>query len=201
MPQALSVAPPAPALATAETLSLADLVNQAQGLQQAGQAAAAVALYQRWIAGGPLPMRHVACFNLGTLLGGLNRPADAEAAYRQAVGCQPDFPHARLNLGHLLERAGRHDDALAEWRAVIDAGASADLKVHAWNNTGRLLESLRRFPKAEAALRQSLLLDARQPSVIQQYVHLRQQQCAWPVYQVWARRPPTACSVAPRCWR
>ena len=107
MPQALSVAPSAPALVAAETLSLADLVNQAQGLQQAGQAAAAVALYQRWIAGGPLPMRHVACFNLGTLLGALNRPADAEAAYRQAVGYQPDFPHARLNLGHLLERAGR----------------------------------------------------------------------------------------------
>ena len=192
MPQALSVAPSAPALVAAETLSLADLVNQAQGLQQAGQAAAAVVLYQRWIAGGPLPMRHVACFNLGTLLGALNRPADAEVAYRQAVGYQPDFPHARLNLGHLLERAGRHDDALVEWRAVVNAGVPADLKVHAWNNTGRLLETLRRYPEAEAALRQSLLLDACQPSVIQHYVHLRQKQCAWPVYQAVGETTPNS---------
>ena len=183
MPEALSVAPPAALLAAPETLSLAELVNEAQRLQQAGQADAAVALYQRWIAAGPLPMRHVACFNLGTLLGALNRPTDAELAYRQAIGYQPDFPHARLNLGHLLERAGRHGDALAQWRAVVDASVPADLKVHAWNNTGRLLETLRRYPEAEAALRQSLLLDARQPSVIQHYVHLRQKQCAWPVYQ------------------
>ena len=183
MPQALALAPPHSTLPAPETLSLADLVNEAQRLQQAGQADAAVALYQRWTRNGPLPMRHVACFNLGTLLGALGRPADAEAAYRQAIALQPDFPHARLNLGHLLERAGQHDDALAQWRAVIDAGAPADLKVHAWNNTGRLLESLRRYPDAEAALTQSLLLDARQTSVIQHYVHLRQKQCAWPVYQ------------------
>ena len=195
MPQALSVAPSAPAAAVpaaAETLSLAELVNEAQRLQQASQADAAVQLYQRWIAGGPAPMRHVACFNLGTLLGALNRPADAEAAYRQAVAYQPDFPHARLNLGHLLERAGRHDDALAQWRAVIDAGVPADLKVHAWNNTGRLLETLRRYPEAEAALRQSLLLDAGQPSVIQHYVHLRQKQCAWPVYQAVGQTTPNS---------
>ena len=128
-------------------------------------------------------MRHVACFNLGTLLGGLNRPADAELAYRQAVDLQPNFPHARLNLGHLLERAGKPEEALAQWHAVLGSGAAADLCVHAWNNLGRLLESLRRYPEAEAALRESLKLDPRQGSVIQHYVHLRQKQCAWPVYQ------------------
>jgi predicted O-linked N-acetylglucosamine transferase (SPINDLY family) len=164
-------------------LSLAELVTEAQRLQQGGQAEAAVALYQRWIADGPLTMRHVACFNLGTLLGAINRSADAEAAYREAVALQPNFPHARLNLGHLLERAGQHEPAIAQWRAVLDAGAAADLRVHAWNNLGRLLETLRRYPEAEAALRESLLLDPHQPSVVQHYVHLRQKQCAWPVYQ------------------
>jgi predicted O-linked N-acetylglucosamine transferase (SPINDLY family) len=128
-------------------------------------------------------MRHVACFNLGTTLGALNRSAEAEAAYRQAVALQPNFPHARLNLGHLLERAGRPDTAMAQWRAVIDSGAATELRVHAWNNLGRLLETLRRYPEAEAALRESLLLDPVQPSVVQHYVHLRQKQCAWPVYQ------------------
>ncbi len=170
-------------LSPAAVLTLAELVTEAQRLQQAGHADAAVALYQGWIDDGPAGMRHVACFNLGTLLGGLNRAADAESAYRQAVGLQPNFPHARLNLGHLLERAGKPEEALAQWRAVLGSGAAADLCVHAWNNLGRLLESLRRYVEAEAALRESLQLDPRQGNVIQHYVHLRQKQCAWPVYQ------------------
>jgi predicted O-linked N-acetylglucosamine transferase (SPINDLY family) len=175
MPEAL-VSPPS-------VLTLAELVTQAQGLQQGGQSAAAVALYEQWIVAGPLAMRHVACFNLGALLGGLNRPAEAEAAYRQAVVLQPNFPHARLNLGHLLERDGQHEPALAQWRAVLGSGAAVDLLVHAWNNLGRLLEQLRRYPEAEVCLRESLQLDARQGNVVQHYVHLRQKQCAWPVYQ------------------
>ena len=191
-PATLAAAPVAPVAPPAASLSLAELVNEAQRLQQAGQAEAAVALYRHWIAGGPLPMRHVACFNLGTLLGALARPAEAEQAYREAITWQPDFPHARLNLGHLLERAGRHEDALLQWQAVVDASVPADLKVHAWNNRGRMLESLRRYPEAEAALVQSLLLDARQPSVIQHYVHLRQKQCAWPVYQTVGQTTPNS---------
>ncbi|MDH4393168.1 MAG: tetratricopeptide repeat protein [Aquabacterium sp.] len=163
-------------------LTLAELVNAAQRQQQAGSTEAAVALYRQWLQDGPPAMRHVAFFNLGTLLGTLQRPDEAEAAYRGALALQPDFPHARLNLGHLLERGGQQEAALAEWRAVIAANPAVDLKVHAWNNTGRLLEQQRRYPEAEAALRQSLLLDADQPSVIQHYVHLRQKQCAWPVY-------------------
>jgi predicted O-linked N-acetylglucosamine transferase (SPINDLY family) len=171
-------------------LSLAELVNAAQRLQQSGQVAEAVALYQRWIGQGPPGMRHVACFNQGTLLGQLNRTAEAGAAYRQAIALQPDFPHARLNLGHLLEREGQPEDALAQWRAVLAGNAAADLKVHAWNNLGRLLETLRRYPEAEAALRQSLLLNPEQPNVVQHFVHLRQKQCEWPVYQPFGQLTP-----------
>ena len=177
------------------SLTLAELVNEAQRLQQAGQTSAAVALYQDWLDNGPASTRHlchIANFNLGTLLGALNRPADAEAAYRQALALQADFPHARLNLGHLLERSGKSEDALAQWRAVIAGNAPLDLKVHAWNNLGRYLESLRRYPEAEAALRESLQLDAQQGSVIQHYVHLRQKQCAWPVYQTVGTTTPNS---------
>lgn len=164
-------------------LSLAEVVNEAHRLQAAGRADAAVVLYQQWLLTAPSAMRHVACFNLGTLLSALQRPTEAEAAYRQAVALQPDFPHARLNLGHLLERSGQHAQAMAEWHAVLAVNPAVDLQVHAWNNLGRLLEQLRRFPEAEAALRQSLQLDPQQPSVVQHYVHLRQKQCAWPVYE------------------
>ena len=167
---------------SAPTLPLADLVNEAQRLQQGGRTDAAVALYQQWLQSGPVAMRHVAWFNLGALQGGLQQTGEAEAAYRAAIALQPDFPHARLNLGHLLERLGQPEAALAEWRAVVATHPAADLKVHAWNNLGRLLEQQRRYPEAEAALRESLLLDPAQPSVVQHFVHLRQKQCAWPVY-------------------
>ncbi len=171
-------------LTVSPTLSLAELVTEAQRLQHSAGIDAAVALYQGWITANPaVALRHVACFNLGTLLGAQQRHVDAEAAYRQAVALQPDFAHARLNLGHLLERIGQHEPALAQWRAVVDSGAAAELRVHAWNNLGRLLEIQRRYPEAEAALRESLQLDAEQPNVVQHYVHLRQKQCAWPVYQ------------------
>ena len=182
MPEALLMAPTANSRAAQPPMSLGDLVGQAGRLQQAGDVAAAIALYQDWIPTGPAGQRHVACFNLGTLLGLLNRSDEAEAAYRQAVALSPEFPHARLNLGHLLERKGAHDDALAEWRAVLDHTRERELRVHAYNNLGRLLEILRRYPEAEAALRESLLLDPEQANVTQHYVHLRQKQCAWPVY-------------------
>ncbi len=178
MPSLRVVVPPACA-----PLSLTDVVNQAQRLQQAGDNAAAAALYQRWIAEGSPALRHVAWFNLGTLLGAMRRDEEAEAAYRRAVELQPDFAHARLNLGHLHERAGQPEPALAQWRDVLARNAPVELRIHAWNNLGRLLEKLRRYPEAEAALRESLLLDPCQPSVVQHHVHLRQKQCAWPVYQ------------------
>ena len=186
MPSPVALRPDASNPTTAQAwseLTLTDVVNRAQRLQQAGDDAAAVAQYQGWIADGPPALRHVACFNLGTLLGAAHRDAEAEAAYRRAVELQPDFAHARLNLGHLFERAGQPESALAQWREVLARSAPVELRIHAWNNLGRLLEKLRRYPEAEAALRESLLLDPRQPSVVQHHVHLRQKQCAWPVYQ------------------
>ena len=174
-----------PSASAAERLPLTKLLDQAQRLQQAGQAAQAAALYADWIAQGPAPLRHVASFNRGTLLSSLGRNAEAEAAYRLALADQPDFCHAQLNLGHLLERAGDSDAALAQWQAVIAAPhSSAELRQHALNNSGRLLETLRRFPQAEAALVQSLRANAEQPDVVQHYVHLRQKQCAWPAHAV-----------------
>ncbi|MEN9894108.1 MAG: hypothetical protein RLY78_4403 [Pseudomonadota bacterium] len=167
---------------------LVELMHQATQLQQQGRSDAAVTLYQQWLqaqqAGGPQQaLRHVACFNLGTLLGSLNRTPEAESAYREALEAHGDFPHARLNLGHLLERKGDSEGALAQWRAVLAMDVALDLKIHAWNNSGRLLETLRRYPEAEAALRASLEADPDQPNVVQHYVHLRQKQCKWPAWE------------------
>ncbi len=163
-------------------MALAPLMEQAQALQNAGRAEAAALLYETWLAHTESPLRHVVCFNWGTVLSMLQRDEQAEAAYREALKAVPDFAPAHLNLGHLLERKGAIDAALAQWQAVegADPPATLEHRLHALNNSARMLEMQRRYPEGEALMRRSLELKAAQPDVVQHYVHIRQKQCAWP---------------------
>ncbi|WKB52762.1 tetratricopeptide repeat protein [Eleftheria terrae] len=167
-------------------MPLAQLLDSATALGQQGRLDAALALYEAWLAHTDSPHRFVACFNWGTVLGALNRHADAEQAYRQALQLKPDFVQAHLNLGHQLEHLGRIEEALAEWRtvlALLDAAPPADeeLRLHALNNLARALEAHKRYDEAQACMEQSLAVRSDQPKVLQHYVHIRQKQCAWPV--------------------
>jgi len=165
-------------------LSLTALMDRASGLQAAGQADAAAQLYGRWIAASPSPLRHVACFNRGTLLSSLQRDAEAEACYLQALELTPGFAPAQLNLAHLMERRGELAVALALWGSVFDHDAnSQEHRLHALNNSARLLEMQRRYAESEALMKRSLEIKAAQFDVIQHYVHIRQKQCAWPPYE------------------
>ncbi|HEX2009673.1 MAG TPA: acetylglucosamine transferase [Roseateles sp.] len=172
-------------------MDLAELMAEAGRLQAAGQGADAAVLYQQWIAADRSPLRMVACYNWGTVLGAIGRHAESEAAYRQALALKPDFIQARLNLGHQLEHLGRKEEALSEWRTIaelaqpVDAfgGEPLQLRLHALNNMARLLESERRYAESEALMRRSLELKPEQGDVLQHYVHIRQKQCEWPVYQ------------------
>ncbi len=171
-------------LARSGNMALTELMRAAEALTQAGQVAAAADLYETWITHTVSPMQHVACFNWGTVLGGLSRHVEAERAYRRALALSADFLHARLNLGHQLEHLGRPAEALAEWKTVNEAGhAALELRLHALNNMARLHEQERRYDDAETCMRASLTLKAAQSDVIQHYVHLRQKKCAWPVYE------------------
>jgi predicted O-linked N-acetylglucosamine transferase (SPINDLY family) len=181
--------PPELAQARAGRLPLAQAMQRAATLQAEGRADTAVALYEAYAANPRNPLRHVAHFNRGTLLAlGVGEAAQsaAETAYRQALDlAPPDFHPPRLNLGHQMERRGDAEGALALWRAVHDAEPPAELehRLHALNNAARLLEVIKRYPEAEALMRRSLELKPGQPDVIQHYVHIRQKQCAWPLYQ------------------
>ena len=175
------------ALVDSGAMPLGDLMQHAHRLSQHGAAEASALLYERWIARTDSPLRHVACFNWGTVLGALQRHADAEAAYRQAVVLDPGFVQARLNLGHQIEQQGRCGEALAVWREALALPAMQgvdviDLKLHALNNLARLSEMERRYDEAEDFMRQSLALKADQSDVIQHYVHIRQKRCEWPTY-------------------
>jgi predicted O-linked N-acetylglucosamine transferase (SPINDLY family) len=170
------------ALARSGSMALGPLMDQAQLLQNANLGADAALLYQAWLTHTASPYRHVVCFNWGTVLSALQRDAEAETAYREALKAMPAFPPASLNLGHLCERRGEIETALTLWREVYDAQPpqTTEHRLHALNNAARLLEVQRRYPEAEALMARSLTLKAEQPDVIQHYVHIRQKQCAWP---------------------
>jgi len=169
-------------------MPLNQLMERAQALYAAGAGETAAKLYETWIEHTASPLRHVACFNWGTVLSALGRNDAAEAAYTRALEFQASFPPARLNLGHLLERRGDSAGALAQWAQVVAdtetvLPSTVEFRLHALNNGARLLEHLKRYPEAEALMRRSLALRAPQFDVIQHYVHIRQRQCEWPLYE------------------
>jgi len=136
-------------------------------------------------------MRVVALYNLGSTLAGIRKHSEAEKVYLQALKIKPDFLQARVNLGHQQEHLGRVEEALQTWlEAANDRSTTGimgtdpmELRLHAMKNRARLLEQEKRYEESEAEMRQVLELKPDQADVLQHYVHIRQKQCAWPVYQ------------------
>ncbi len=169
-------------------LPLIDLFGLAERLNQHQLGSEACDLYQMWLKSTASPVAYAAQFNYAVTLGNLKRDVEAEQAYRAAIAQKPDFIEAHLNLGTLLERLGRPEESIALWNAVPGFGDfnspnDRPLHVQAWNNLGRLLEIRKHFTLAEQMLTNSLLLDPKQTSALTHWVHLRQKQCEWPVYQ------------------
>ncbi|MES2741365.1 MAG: methyltransferase domain-containing protein [Pseudomonadota bacterium] len=177
-------------------LPIGELFTIAQELIGAGQAAAGIALYRHWLAHTVSPLAYAVCFNLAVSLANEGDDSGAEQLYRQAIELNPGFVEARLNLGTLQERCGRPDEALATWQATLDQVADLParpaLHLQTLNNLGRLLEVRKQFAAAEAMLVHSLEVEPDQPNVLTHYVHLRQKQCEWPVYQPLDRVAPEA---------
>ncbi len=168
-------------------LTVIELFSAAQRLGEAGQAPRAAQLYRAWLAHNASPVAYAAQFNLAVLLVATGDDAGAEAAYRAALAQSPAFLEGLLNLGTLLERTGRPAEALELWRTVLvsaDLSAAGDkaLYIQGLNNLGRLLEIRRELPEAEEMLARSLREDPDQTNVMTHWVHLRQKQCKWPVY-------------------
>lgn len=163
-------------------LTLADQLGVAQRSEDV------IALYEHWLAHCTSAVDHVVHFNLGFARTQAERLAEAETSYRAALARVPRFPQAAFNLAALVERLGRPEEALALWQDMLDRGivepeATRELYVLTCNSLGRLREQTRDFAGGEAALRESLRALPAQPKAIQHWVHLRQKQCAWPVYQ------------------
>ena len=173
-------------LAKSGTMSLEQLMQQADALKAAGHASQAIDLYKIWIACTQSPTRFVALFNWGVMLSEAGDMDGAEMAYRQCIGLNAGLLQAKINLGLTLERKKNFDEALQQWSEVAatppgPASTDVELKTMALNHIGRLQESRHLYDQAEKALTQSLALKPDQPDAIQHWVHLRQKQCKWPV--------------------
>lgn len=173
--------------ATLAVLSITDLIGIAEELSRSNSSAELADLYRTWIVHANSPLAFIARFNLGRILSDAGDLSGAEQVYREALAQNPQFPQAKLNLGSVLERSGRPEEAIAEWEqalGVITSAGTPDtaLLKHVLNSLGRLFEQQHRYAEAEAMLTRSLAVQPDQDEVLHHWVHLRQKQCAWPVY-------------------
>lgn len=173
-----------------EKLSVADLFALIEQVKQMMPTLEpAVVIYQRWIqANGANPLLYAVYYNYAAMLSETGNTALAEEAYLQTLNLKPSFLEARLNLGLALERQGKVEEALSQWRLSVEMndanapqGEKVTLKIFALKQLGRVLEILHRYHEAEDYLYQALCLDGNQEDVMQHYLSLRQRQCVWPI--------------------
>ena len=131
-------------------------------LGRLGDAAGAERAFRQAMADGDREHRALAANSLGNLLGSAvtdTGSASAEAAiaaYRIAAdGDTPGAGEAAVNLGLLLARLGRTDEALAVYRAVAE-GPDTEQHARALTNIGELLFREGRTAESEAALRRAV---------------------------------------------
>jgi predicted O-linked N-acetylglucosamine transferase (SPINDLY family) len=163
------------------------LMSEVQSLDPARVPSEGISMYRQWLAvNGNSPVRFAALFNLGVILAACGQREEAIRVYSEALEIQPYLGEARINLGLAYEVLERKDEAVAEWRKLIDdpvavATVSLEVRCLAHNHIGRLLEILHQYEPSEQILWQSLLLNPKQTDVLQHWFHLRQKQCRWPV--------------------
>ena len=167
-----------------EQKPIADIISEVEALTRAGENRAALSVYEDYLRGPEQAFAFVVLFNMGVILSEIGHDHDAEAKFRQSIDLKPDFHTGYLNLGILLEKIGRADEAIVQWEIGTSLPSSIsteniDVMIKLLNNTGRLLEIQRQFDRAELALFNSLKLNENQHDVLHHWVHLRQKQCKW----------------------
>jgi tetratricopeptide (TPR) repeat protein len=127
--------------------NLKDLSDKASGEFQAAQKAAAE----------KDPNQHLLWAKLGESYDIAGRNDEAAQAYQQAINAKPDDPGYYNNLGNVLARAGKIDDARAAYSksAELDPTKAAT----AWRNFGISLYNANRGGDAVEPLQKSAELD------------------------------------------
>jgi tetratricopeptide (TPR) repeat protein len=103
------------------------------------------------------PNAHLVWVKLGEAYDTAGRNEDAAQAYQQAIAAKPDVPGYYNNLGNVLARAGKIDEAKAAYTksAELDPPNAAT----AWRNFGISLYNANRLADAIAPLQKATELD------------------------------------------
>ncbi len=175
-------------------LDFSQLISYASQLEANKFGSLAAVLYQTWLNRNQSPYAHAVYFNLGVTLSNESDLTGAEAAYRQAITLSPTFLQPRVNLGLLFERMEQVDKAITEWRWVEQNSwdeqnispehpENKQMVLMAINHLARVMEFKKKlFYEALSFLNKSLSIQPLQPDALHHWVHIRQKQCAWPVY-------------------
>ena len=172
---------------TAGPFSIRELIEAAMTLNGAGQMQLSRQLYRLWIRLNPEdPQLHVAQFNCAVLESDAGDLAGAADLLKSAIGGNPDFLPAYINLGGVLERGGAAEHGIETWKAMLGriapvTGNALEMKVTGLKQIGRVFSDHHQPAMAEMALRECLELIPNQRDVIEQYIALRMGQCEWPV--------------------
>lgn len=97
-------------------------------------------------------------YNHAQALVGLDRTAEAEAAYRAALARDMAYAKARNNLAKLLADTGRRSEAIAEYRALLSLALSAEDRARYAFNLGTVLADDQAWPAAEEQFREATRL-------------------------------------------
>ena len=171
-----------------EEFGLIKVLNEVENLLAKGLWQDATQRYRASLPLASTEIKPILLYNLGVILSQNQRLDEAEEAYRSAINLKPDFVQAWFNLGSTIENAGRKQNAITIWQSMLEhplVGKDKDPEMYTMvlNAQGRIHEEIREFEKAEGYLLESMLTNPAQPNVIQHWVHLRQKQCKWPIYQ------------------
>lgn len=115
-----------------------------------------------------------AMFHSGLAYESLKKDNEAEKSYRDALRCRPDLDNALNNLGGLLYRQGRTQEALEMYRKVLTVNAS---HIGACFNLALILKDLEEFEEASGLFLNVLALDR---GLSEPHKHLAEILKKWP---------------------
>lgn len=88
----------------------------------------------------------------------LARNGDAKECFHEAIKLDPAYDEPHANLGVLLRRKGRYEEALAEYDAALAVGP---VNPTTWYNRGVALLRLHRLPEAIASFEKAVAFDGK----------------------------------------
>jgi predicted O-linked N-acetylglucosamine transferase (SPINDLY family) len=169
-----------------KSMSILELFQTAERLQNSGLLSQTIELYKNWVAyNNDNPHVHLAYFNFSVVLRGARDLPGAIQALQFSLKTRDDFAQSHINLGRALEDSGLIGAAVAQWQKYLamPADITAEHMSHrmmAMQHIGRVLEANQQLVEAEAILWDAMELRPDKKESAQHWIAIRQRQCKWP---------------------